>query len=66
MVSSDDYVMVVVSIRPMSHPDQFIQVLTHIIVSEYDQEIPQSQAADNLVVPRERATQQSRDTRKTN
>ena len=66
MVSSDDYVMVVVSIRPMSHQDQFIQVLTHIIVSEYDQEIPQSQAADNLVVPRERATQQSRDTRKTN
>ena len=33
------------------------------IVSEYDQEIPQSQTADNPMAPRERA---SRDTRKTN
>ena len=36
------------------------------IVSEYDQEIPQSQTADNPVAPRRRAAQQSRDTRKTN
>ena len=36
------------------------------IVSEYDQEIPQSQTADNPVAPRGRAAQQSRDTRKTN
>ena len=36
------------------------------IVSEYDQEIPQSQTADNPVAPRGRATQPSRDTRKTN
>ena len=36
------------------------------IVSEYDQEIPQSQTADNLVAPRGRAAQPSRDTRKTN
>ena len=36
------------------------------IVSEYDQEIPQSQIADNPVAPRGRATQPSRDTRKTN
>ena len=36
------------------------------IVSEYDQEIPQSQTADNPVAPRVRAAQQSRDTRKTN
>ena len=36
------------------------------IVSEYDQEIPQSQAADNPVAPRGRAAQPSRDTRKTN
>ena len=36
------------------------------IVSEYDQEIPQSQTADNTVKPRGRATQPSRDTRKTN
>ena len=33
---------------------------------EYDQEIPQSQTADNLVAPRGRAAQPSRDTRKTN
>ena len=35
------------------------------IVSEYDQEIPQSQTADNPMAPRGRATQPSRDTRKT-
>ena len=34
--------------------------------SEYDQEIPQSQTADNPVAPRGRAVQPSRDTRKTN
>ena len=36
------------------------------IVSEYDQEIPQSQTADNPVAPRGRAAQLSRGTRKTN
>ena len=36
------------------------------IVNEYDQEIPQSQTADNPVAPRGRAAQPSRDTRKTN
>ena len=36
------------------------------IVSEYDQEIPQSQPADNPVAPRGRAAQPSQDTRKTN
>ena len=35
-------------------------------VSEYDQEIPQSQTADNPVAPRGRAAQPSRETRKTN
>ena len=35
-------------------------------VSEYDQEIPQSQTADNPMAPRGRAAQPSRDTRKTN
>ena len=35
------------------------------IVSEYDQEIPQSQTADNPVTPQGRATRPSRDTRKT-
>ena len=39
---------------------------TEIIVSENDQEIPQSQNADNPVAPRGRAAQPSRDTRKTN
>ena len=36
------------------------------IVSEYDQEIPQSQTEDNPMSPRGRAAQPSRDTRKTN
>ena len=36
------------------------------IVSEYDQEIPQSQTADKPMASRVRATQPSRDTRKTN
>ena len=31
------------------------------MVSEYDQEIPQSQTADNPIAPRGRATQSSRD-----
>ena len=33
------------------------QVLVSKIVSEYDQEIPQSQTADNTVAPRGRAAQ---------
>ena len=36
------------------------------IVSEYDQDIPQSQTADNPMAPRGRAAQPSRDTKKTN
>ena len=36
------------------------------IVTEYDLEIPQSQTADKPMAPRGRATQQSRDTSKTN
>ena len=36
------------------------------IGSEYDKEIPQTQTADKPMAPRGRATQQSRDTRKTN
>ena len=36
------------------------------IVSEYDQEIPQSQTADMPMAPRGGATQQSGDTGKTN
>ena len=36
------------------------------IVSEYDREMPQSQTEDKPMAPQERATQPSRDTRKTN
>ena len=36
------------------------------IVSEYDQEIPQSQTVDKPMAPRGKATQQSQGTRKTN
>ena len=36
------------------------------IASEYDQEIPQSQTANNPVASQGRAAQPSRDTRKTN
>ena len=35
-------------------------------VSEYDQEIPESQTADYPVAPQGRAAQPSQDTRKTN
>ena len=35
------------------------------IISEYDQEMPQSQTADKPLAPRRRATQKSLDTRKT-
>ena len=36
------------------------------IVSEYDQEIPQSQTADKSIAPQGRATQQSKGIKKTN
>ena len=36
------------------------------IVSEYDQEIPQSQTVDKPMAPRGKATHTTRDTRKTN
>ena len=36
------------------------------IVSGYDQEIPQSQTAENPIAPLGRAANPSRDTRKTN
>ena len=44
----------------------FLHYSQRKIVSEYDQEIPQSQTADNPVAPRGRAAQPSKDTRKTN
>ena len=46
--------------------DVFSYVYSLYKNSEYDQEIPQSQTADNPVAPRGRAAQPSRDTRKTN
>ena len=42
------------------------QVHSTGLVSEYDQETPQSQTADNPVAPRGRAAQSSQNTRKTN
>ena len=45
---------------------QFKATVYTKIVSEYDQEIPQSQTADNPVAPRGRVAQPSGDTRKTN
>ena len=47
------------------NPNRIHTELTFIKNSEYDQEIPQSQTADKPIAPRGRATQQSRDTRKT-
>ena len=43
-----------------------LEIILSKIVSEYDQDIPQSQTADNPVAPRVRAALPSRDTRKTN
>ena len=43
-----------------------LNLLPPKIVSEYDQEIPQSQTADNPMAPRGRMAQPSRDTRTTN
>ena len=60
---------VVVVIVCNEHWEQGIQIeltCNTKIVSEYDQEIPQSQTADNPVAPRGRAAQPSQDTRKTN
>ena len=45
---------------------QAVSVRNFRIVSEYDQEVPQSQTAENPVAPRGRAAQPARDTRKTN
>ena len=50
---------------PQQGRRHFQNFLVVKIVSEYDQEIPQSQTADNPVVPRGRAAQPSQDTRKT-
>ena len=46
--------------------EHFAMVNIPKIVSVYDQEIPQSQTADNPVAPRGRGAQPPRDTRKTN
>ena len=48
------------------NPISLLSSLGSKIVSEYDQEIPQSQTADNPMVPGGRAAQPSQDTRKTN
>ena len=51
---------------PCSMPVKVGHLPRQKIVSEYDQEIPQSQTADNPVAPQGRAAQPSQDTRKTN
>ena len=61
------YVRVVTESGPVKNFKEiraYIKITTKI-VSEYDQENPQSQTADNPVAPRERAAQPSRDIRKT-
>ena len=50
---------------PLKQNGQLYTNTTDKKVSEYDQEIPQSQTADNPMSPRGRATQPSLDTRKT-
>ena len=45
---------------------QYRKTKNYIKISEYDQEIPQSQTTDKPIAPRGRVTQQLRDTRKTN
>ena len=59
---NNDYVR---KLKKKSNKKDFSTIMSKI-VSEYDQEIPQSQTADNPVAPRGRAAQPSRDTRKTN
>ena len=56
-----DYLIILCSIS-----ERNVYYLRLKIVSEYDQEITQSQTADNPVASRGRAAQPSRDTRKTN
>ena len=48
------------------HQYDFKKCCSSINISEYDQEIPQSQTADNPVALGGRAAQPSRDTKKTN
>ena len=53
----------------INRPDSYNVAIGHYtpkILNEYDQEIPQSQTADNPMAPRGRAAQPSQGTRKTN
>ena len=52
--------------QPAQTDQHLLKIFTPKIVSEYDQEITQSQTVDNPIAPRERAAQPSRDNRKTN
>ena len=52
------------SLYRLRNGDNYIQIHPRI-VSVYDQELQQSQTKDKPMTPRGRATQQSRDTRKT-
>ena len=46
--------------------DEPVQPPLELRISKYDQEIPQSQTADNHKAPRGKATQPSRGTKETN
>ena len=59
-------VIKVLSMKQVHYLQMFLLNLPTKIVSEYDQEIPQSQTADNPLATRGRAAQPSRDNRKTN
>ena len=53
------------SVAPPSAVGSECQIYSHLakIVSEFDQEIPQSQTADKPMAPRGRATQPQQDTK---
>ena len=57
--------IIIKSLSNLSKQFQYLTFQTKI-ESEYDQEIPQSQTADNPMAPRGRGAQPSRDTRETN
>ena len=75
-ILAEDYLVTALTRTRSQHSLKFLQIpvssdyykfsFSSKIVREYNQEIPQSQTANNPVAPRGRAVQPSRDTRKTN
>ena len=64
----EDYIVTYPDLAIIAGSEGILSELNSIIkkVSEYDQEIPQSQTEDSPMAPRGRATQPLQDTRKTN